>query len=134
MKYHGLFYFEFNQETQLMNIYLSEVFQKKEAIPNRYYVLGYSDVSNFLHKYDHRKLNYFFDQKMIGIFDMMIRVKRMTKKKGYTKLHTLCYIKDEKMYCLAINYLDIIGVKKKIDANTSSHEISLMIESIGKKL
>jgi len=56
------FYFQFNHETKLLRLQLSDMFQQKENMPNKYYVLSYDDVTKFLHKYDHRKLSYFFDQ------------------------------------------------------------------------
>lgn len=121
------FYFQVHQDTKMVKLHLSEYFQKKEGLSNRYYVLSYDDVTNYLHKYDHRKLNYFFERNMKETFDMLIRIKNFNKKKGYIKTHALCYIKDDVMHCLSIDYLDVINAKKKLDQLVLDHEVHIDI-------
>lgn len=121
------FYFQFNHETQLMRLQLSDMFQQKENMPNKYYVLSYDDVTKFLHKYDHRKLSYFFDHDIKDTFDMILRIKNFNKKKGYIKTHALCYIKNQTMHCLSINYLDVIKAKKKLDLLVTNAYINIDI-------
>jgi len=124
------FYFQFDQKTQMMRLQLSEMFKQKESMPNNYYVLSYEDVITLLHKYDHRKLNYFFDNQMKDTFDMVIRIKNLNKKKGYIKTHAVCYIKDETMHCLSINYLDVIETKKKLDQLISTNDVVIDIDNL----
>ena len=121
------FYFQVNKDTNMLKLHLSEYFQKKEGLSNRYYVLSFEDVTHYLHKYDHRKMNYFFERNMKETFDMLIRIKNFNKKKGYIKTHALCYIKEDIMHCLSINYLDVIDAKKKFDQLVFNHEISIDI-------
>ncbi|AUD65325.1 hypothetical protein BK011_06345 [Tenericutes bacterium MZ-XQ] len=121
------FYFQVHQDTKMVKLHLSEYFQNKEGLSNRYYVLSYDDVTNYLHKYDHRKLNYFFERNMKETFDMLIRIKNFNKKKGYIKTHALCYIKDDVMHCLSIDYLDVINAKKKLDQLVLDHEVHIDI-------
>ena len=121
------FYFQVNQNTRMVKLHLSEYFQQKEGLSNRFYVLSYDDVTNYLHKYDHRKLNYFFERNMKETFDMLIRIKNFNKKKGYIKTHALCYIKEDIMHCLSIDYLDVIQAKKKLDQMVLDHELSIDI-------
>ncbi len=124
------FYFQFDQKTQMMRLQLSDMFAKKEQLANNYYVLSYDDVITFLHKYDHRKLNYFFDQKTKDTFDMIIRIKNMTKKKGYIKTHAVCYIKEDTMHCLSINYLDVIKTKKELDQLIATSDVAIDINPL----
>jgi hypothetical protein len=119
------FYFQVNHEKKMVKIHLSEYFQKKEGLSIRYYVLSFDDVTNFLHKYDHRKLDYFFEKNMKETFDMLIRIKNFNKKKGYIKTHALCFIKDQVMHGLSIDYLDVIEAKKKLDQFVLNHDISI---------
>ena len=122
------FYFQFNQVNQMLHIYLSTEFKKKELIPNNYYVLSYEDVKNFLHKHDLRKLNYFFDVEHYGMFDMILKIKDFTRKKGYIKLHTLCYIETDVMKCVSIDFMEIIKIKKMLDRHTLKIDARLEIK------
>ena len=90
------FYFQFDQKTQMIRLQLSEMFKQKESMPNNYYVLSYEDVITLLHKYDHRKLNYFFDNQMKDTFDMVIRIKKFKQEKKDISKHTLSVISKMK--------------------------------------
>lgn len=128
------FYFQFDNRTQMMRLQLSEMFKQKESMPNNYYVLSYEDVITFLHKYDHRKLNYFFDHGIQETFDMVIRIKNLNKKKGYIKTHAVCYINNQTMHCLSINYLDVIETKKKLDKYISKSDVVIDIDNLEKQI
>lgn len=131
MEYYAVpwsFYFQFNQKKQIMNIYISSLFKTRESIPHSDYVLGYEDITTFLHKYDLRKLNYFFDIKAYDTFDMTLKVKDFSRKKGYIKLHALCYIKDNVMHCVSIEYMEVIKVKKMLDKHILRKNVHLEIK------
>jgi hypothetical protein len=123
------FYFKFNHNKQIMHVYLSNLFKLKEAIPNNYYVLTYEDVERFLHKYDLRKLNYFFDKKILTTFDMVLKVKDFTRKKGYINLHALCYIEDHTMHCVSIDVMEVIKIKKMLDKHILDNDVHLDIRN-----
>ncbi|MCD4826322.1 MAG: hypothetical protein K8Q99_00920 [Acholeplasmataceae bacterium] len=123
------FYFQFNQDKQVMHIYLSNLFKTREAIPNNYYVLSYEDVEKFLHKYDMRKLNYFFDKKITNTFDMVLKVKDFTRKKGYINLHALCYIDQGIMHCVSIDVMEVIKIKKMLDKHILDNDVHLDIRN-----
>lgn len=123
------FYFQFNHDKQIMRIYLSNLFILKEEIPNNYYVLSYEDIQKFLHKYDMRKLNYFFDKKITKTFDMVLKVKDFTRKKGYINLHALCYIESETMHCVSIDVMEVIKIKKMFDKHILDEDVHLEIRN-----
>ncbi|BCR35801.1 hypothetical protein [Mariniplasma anaerobium] len=123
------FYFQFNHSEQIMRIYLSNLFKLKEAIPNNYYVLSYDDIEKFLHKYDLRKLNYFFDKKVTNTFDMVLKVKDFTRKKGYINLHALCYIESKTMHCVSIDVMEVIKIKKMFDKHILNTNVHLEIRN-----
>jgi hypothetical protein len=123
------FYFKFNHNKQIMHVYLSNLFKLKEAIPNNYYVFSYDDVERFLHKYDLRKLNYFFDKKMTDTFDMVLKVKDFARAKGYIKLHALCYIDSDIMHCVSIDVMEVIKIKKMLDKHILDTDVHLEIRN-----
>lgn len=123
------FYFQFNQDEQVMHIYLSNLFKNKEEIPNNLYNLNYEDIEKFLHKYDLRKLNYFFDKKISVTFDMVLKVKDFTRKKGYIKLHSLCYIETGIMHCVSIDVMEVIKIKKMLDKHILDNDVHFDIRN-----
>jgi hypothetical protein len=123
------FYFQFNHDKQIMHIYLSNLFKLKEKIPDNYYVFTYDDVEKFLHKYDLRKMNYFFDKKMTNTFDMTLKVKDFVRKKGYIELHALCYIESNIMHCVSIDVMEVIKIKKMLDKHILNSDVRLEIRN-----
>jgi hypothetical protein len=75
-------------------------------------------MSDFIHKYDYRKLSYFVTLNPNKTFDTLMRFK-FEHQKGYIKTQAVCEITSKGFSCVHIEVLDIMKTKKKV--NLDSH-------------
>jgi hypothetical protein len=109
-----LFHLDYDHINQKMTIRLSLTMKNRMHLENSTLSFDRLTMSDFIHKYDYRKLSYFATLNPNKTFDTLMRFK-FEHLKGYIKTQAVCEITSKGFSCVHIEVLDIMKTKKKVD-------------------
>ncbi|MDI6453170.1 hypothetical protein [Peloplasma aerotolerans] len=107
------FYMKYNNRLKEMTLYLSKGFKEKTELSLSQMTLNKSDIEEFIHRYDYRKLSYFSGIQLNGTFDTILRFK-MSHGKSYLKTYAVCQTDQTGFRCIHIEEKYIFKIHKNV--------------------
>ncbi len=116
------FLLEYNTKQITLNINLSKQFVEKNKLKYTELALTNNELSKFVHRYDYRKLDYFVESEISGIFDTLMR---FTLKKCKYPLRTvaICKVTNNGLKCAHFEESKIVQLRNSRLSELSNKQI-----------
>lgn len=104
------FLLEYQKDHSTLTLRFSPAYVENHQLPYQELTFNEKDISEFIHRYDYRKLDYFVKVKIDHVFDTLMR---FNFKKSKYPLRTLavCHLNEDGMTCVNFEEIDLIELK-----------------------
>ncbi len=119
------FYMKYNLRQKTMTIHLSKDMMTKCELPLEMLNLDDTEIKEFIHRYDYRKLDYFSTHPIQGIFDTTFSLKT-THGKNYLKTKAICQKTTYGISCLLIEDIHIHKMKVSFKQLSKTEQLQIV--------